>query len=111
MGDVGFGGHRCGLVAVDRSLMIGVVQIVARTSGLQVELIARSLLDRRSADQRRAAIGVLTAATLPAVRYLCPAAPNGQLRKPVPSGLAQRVMRTSVSCLCKISNRSTRRVR
>jgi len=68
---LGLMAHRGGLVAVDPTLTIGVVQIVARTSGLQVEVIARRPLGR-GAEERRETIRAMVAAAVPAVRQLLP---------------------------------------
>lgn len=45
--------HRGGLLVQRPELTVGIVQAVSRTSGLDVELIARRPLDRRSATERQ----------------------------------------------------------
>lgn len=48
--------HRGGLLVQRPELSVGVVQAVSRPSGLEVELLARRPLDRRSATERQADI-------------------------------------------------------
>ena len=64
--------HRGGFVVRRPELSVGVVQMVSRPSGLEVDLLARRPLDRRSATDRqrdiRAGIGV----PAPAPRRLLP---------------------------------------
>lgn len=69
--------HRGGVVVSSAVLSVGVVQAVARVSGLQLELVARRTLDDHSATQRQADIrsGVVVSV---APRVLLPAHDEGE---------------------------------
>ena len=48
--------HRGGVIVEHETLRVGVVQMVSRTSGLQITVVARRPVDRRSTAERQAAI-------------------------------------------------------
>jgi len=48
--------HRGGVIVDHETLRVGVVQMVSRTSGLQITVVARRPADRRSTAERQAAI-------------------------------------------------------
>lgn len=48
--------HRGGVIVEHETLRVGVVQMVSRTSGLQITVVARRPADRRSTAERQAAI-------------------------------------------------------
>ena len=69
--------HRGGVIVEHETLRVGVVQMVSRTSGLQITVVARRPVDRRSTAERQAAIraGDVTSG---AVRRLLPSPDEGQ---------------------------------
>jgi hypothetical protein len=62
--------HRGGIVVNRPELTIGVVQAVSRPDGLELELVARRPLDRRSAAERQADIRAGRTTGSPAPRHL-----------------------------------------
>ncbi|WP_433788514.1 hypothetical protein [Actinoplanes sp. CA-252034] len=64
--------HRGGLIADRPELTVGVVQVISRPTGLDLELIARRPLDRRSAAERQADIRAGRPGPEPAARRLLP---------------------------------------
>lgn len=64
--------HRGGFVVRRPELSVGVVQMVSRPSGLEVELLARRPLDRRSAVERQSDIRAGKGVPVPAPRRLLP---------------------------------------
>ena len=48
--------HRGGVIVEHETLRVGVVQMVSRTSGLQITVVARRPVDRRSTAERQSAI-------------------------------------------------------
>ncbi|WP_327000265.1 hypothetical protein OHA72_34690 [Dactylosporangium sp. NBC_01737] len=74
---LGVPAHRGGLVVEHPELSVGIVRAVARPVGLELELVARRPLDRRSASERQADIRARRG-TLPAApRRLLPAFDEG----------------------------------
>ncbi|GAA1303810.1 hypothetical protein [Saccharothrix xinjiangensis] len=73
---LGVPAHRGGLVVRRPELGIGVVRVVSRPSGLEVDVLARQPLDRRDALQRQREVREGRAVT-PAPRVLLPAHDEG----------------------------------
>lgn len=69
--------HRGGLVVERPELSVGVVRAVSRSTGLELELIARRPLDRRGAKQRQADIRAGRGVPASAPRRLLPAFDEG----------------------------------
>lgn len=69
--------HRGGLLVSRPELTVGVVSAVSRTTGLELDLLARRPLDRRDADQRRADIQAGRSKPRTAPRRLLPAHDEG----------------------------------
>ncbi|WP_433059887.1 hypothetical protein [Dactylosporangium sp. CS-033363] len=69
--------HRGGLIAEHPQLTVGVVHAVSRPTGLELELLARRPLDRRTAAERQADIRAGRTGPPPAPRRLLPAFDEG----------------------------------
>jgi hypothetical protein len=69
--------HHGGLVVDRPELTVGVVQAVSRPVGVELALLARRPLDRRSASERQADIRAGRALVSPAPRHLLPAGDEG----------------------------------
>ncbi|MEV0131782.1 hypothetical protein AB0H83_25390 [Dactylosporangium sp. NPDC050688] len=69
---LGVPAHPGGIVVDRPELRVGVVQAVSRPTGLELELIARQPLDRRSATERQADIRAGRPGPAPAPRRLLP---------------------------------------
>src|SRR5690349_21489759 len=69
--------HHGGLVVERPELTVGVVRAVSRPTGLELELLARRPLDRRSASERQADIRAGRAAPSTAARRLLPSFDEG----------------------------------
>jgi hypothetical protein len=64
--------HHGGLIAAHPQLTVGVLRAISRPTGLELELVARRPLDRRTAAERQAAIRAGGPPPLPAPRRLLP---------------------------------------
>ncbi|GIE76983.1 hypothetical protein Aph02nite_29330 [Actinoplanes philippinensis] len=72
--------HRGGLIAERPELTVGVLRAVSRPTGLELELVARRPLDRRSAGERQADIRAGRRGPAPAPRRLLPPYDEGRHR-------------------------------